>query len=197
MGIVGVAVWAISKPTLPEPEAPRTRQSAKSADHQNELAVTDQQLVTVAGRKLQGPLKEEEKIVQTKATVTKPRTRTPLNPRVELLATVIDPVRTVAIISDARGRTDLKGVGETLELMPSGLRIEKIEADRVTLSLRGQSIKVKLKGGTGAPSRIPVNTNRSGRKNRNRIDDDIDIPLAPEMSDEPPGPQGQPPRGMR
>lgn len=198
--MAGVAVWITSKPSLPEPDAPRMKPSAQSANGKDDTDLTNQQLVSVSKRRFQGSLKEQKKIVQAKATVSKPRPRPALNPRVELLATVIDPVRTVAIISDARGRTDLKGVGETLELMPSGLRIEKIEPNQVTLTLRGQTVKVALKGGSGAPGRVPVNTNRSsGRKNRNRknrdrADDDIDAPRAPEMSD---GPQGQPPRGRR
>lgn len=203
VGIACVVVWAMTEPSLPESEKPRLQRLTATNATTDGSVVSARQLQVVAQRRLQGPLKDPAPPQKTARPKPSGRPAPPFNPRVELLATVIDSANTIAIIADARGRTDLKGVGETLQLMPSGLKVEEIQPGQVTLSLRGRSIDLKLKGGTGSPSRGPGGRsgNRAGgsrnpRGKKTTEAEHIEQGLGPDMSNESMGPQGTPPRGM-
>lgn len=57
-----------------------------------------------------------------------------------LVGTIIDGKDSVAILSDADGKTDVRRVGETVELLPAGAVVQRIESDQVSLKLsRGES----------------------------------------------------------
>lgn len=145
---VGVVMWAFGPASVPEPEPLKLR-TAKQADGQDQQApVTSSQLMAVAAIPLRRSL-IDVKPTTPKPQPQKPRTRPtapPVNPRFTLLATVIEAGRNVAIISDARGRTDLKGVGETLRLLPAGARVREIQSKYVTIEFQGRPIRLGLVG---------------------------------------------------
>lgn len=98
--------------------------------------------------------------------------RTPTPPPVKvprldwtLNGTIIDPRRSVAILTDTTGKTDIRGVGEEVELSPPGVLVRKIDSDNVTLEVRGKESTLRLKQsfGSGA-SADPDRQNR--RRNR-------------------------------
>ncbi|TWU58095.1 type II secretion system protein N [Rubripirellula reticaptiva] len=61
-----------------------------------------------------------------------------------LVGTIIDPNGSVAIISDAEGKFDIKAIGEELDLTPAGVTIDGIESERVMLSYQGSESTVRL-----------------------------------------------------
>jgi hypothetical protein len=194
VGIGCVLLWAIAGTKLPEPETPRIRQPMQTGGQSDGSNVTAEQLAAVWDSRLQrspGREKREPQKTQPPAPRIK-RSPAEFNPRVELLATIIDSAKTMAIISDARGQTDIKGVGETLQLLPSGLKIEEIEAGRVMLSHRGRTVELQLKGGTGglgrgsSTDRGRFDNARSGRRNEQpgtqSESDHVKQGLGPDMS---------------
>ena len=62
----------------------------------------------------------------------------------DLDGTIIDPKQSVAILSDASGKTDIRSVGEEVELSPPGVLVRKISADHVTLEMRGKQSTIRL-----------------------------------------------------
>lgn len=196
VGIGCVLLWAIAGTRLPEPETPHIRRPMQTGDKSDGSNVTAEQLAAVWDSRLQRSLGKEKSEPQ-KTPPPPPRIkRSPasFNPRVELLATIIDSAKTMAIISDARGQTDIKGVGETLQLLPSGLKIEEIEAGRVMLSHRGRTVELQLKGGTGG-LRSGSNTDRgrfgnarggrrTGQSGARSESDHVKDGLGPDMSKE-------------
>lgn len=82
-----------------------------------------------------------------------------------LNGTIIDSDRSVAILTDASGKTDIRRAGEKVELSPPGVLVRRIDSDRVTLELRGSESTLRLQqsfqSGGGA------DTDRSNRR-RNR-----------------------------
>lgn len=79
-----------------------------------------------------------------------------------LTGTIIQADRSVAILTDATGKTDIRGTGEEVELTPAGILIRSIKSDKVTLDIRGNETTLRLKqsfsGGSGGR-----NPNRPGR----------------------------------
>ena len=55
-----------------------------------------------------------------------------------LVGTIIEKNGSVAILSDASGEFDVKGIGELLELTPPGVTVESIESEQVTLQYEGR-----------------------------------------------------------
>lgn len=95
--------------------------------------------------------------------------RQPKQPRLDwtLVGTIIDSGRSVAILTDASGKTDIRGQGEEVELSPSGVLVRKIESDAVTLEIGGDKSTLRLKqsfapggGGGGKPDRPGRRRNR-------------------------------------
>lgn len=82
-----------------------------------------------------------------------------------LAGTIIDSDRSVAILTDASGKTDIRRQGEEVDLSPPGVLVRKIESDAVTLEIDGDQSTLRLKQ-SFAPSggRDP---DRPGRR-RNR-----------------------------
>ena len=82
-----------------------------------------------------------------------------------LVGTIIETDDRIAMIADPNGKVDIKRVGESLELSPSGVVVEQIDSDRVTLRYNGAEAIVKLQkkfkssGGGGG-------NNRPGRNRR-------------------------------
>ena len=66
----------------------------------------------------------------------------PLN--LTLVGTIIDSEQSLAIIADAAGNFDVKGVGDSLELTPAGVRIGQIESEVITLEYQGRESTIRL-----------------------------------------------------
>ena len=121
--------------------------------------------VAMAERQLRAPLYDPEppppappKPIFSPA----PRSKPTLKLNLTLVGTIIDPGNSLAIIADANGQFDVKGVGDTLEIDPDGIEISNIKAEQVTLTHRGKSTVLilertqkKIKGSSG---------NRNNRK---------------------------------
>ena len=95
---------------------------------------------------------------------TKPK---PKKPRLDwtLTGTIIDPGRSLAILTDATGKTDIRSAGEEVELSPPGVLVRKIDSDKVTLEIQGDQSTLRLKqsfqsGNGGNPDRRNRGRNR-------------------------------------
>ncbi len=121
----------------------------------------------IAAQTLRGPLYDSP----LPADRSKPKptpTPTPQQPILDLtlVGTIIEANQSIAILSDSAGQFDVKGIGESLELLPAGVTVQNIEAEQVTLQYQGRQSTVQLdrstkKSGGGAR---PRGNNR--RKNR-------------------------------
>jgi len=61
-----------------------------------------------------------------------------------LVGTIIGSDARLAIITDATGNFDVKGVGEALELLPAGVSVQRIDPEQVELEFQGKRSTVKL-----------------------------------------------------
>ncbi|WP_146513043.1 hypothetical protein [Rubripirellula amarantea] len=125
---------------------------------------------TLANRSLRAPLTDSPKVVE-------PRKPPPPRPVVErdpvlrltLVGTIINAAERIAIISDQTGKSDVKGVGDSLELSPAGITIKSIDSNVVTLEYRGTRTTVEIEQPEGSPttsSAKPSNRFRSGGRGR-------------------------------
>jgi hypothetical protein len=98
-------------------------------------------------RSLRGPLYDPPPPIAAPQIRPTPRpkptpTLPPLN--LTLVGTIIDPDQSLAIIADAAGNFDVKGVGDSLELTPAGVRIGHIESEVITLEYQGRESMIRL-----------------------------------------------------
>lgn len=63
---------------------------------------------------------------------------------IQLLGTMIDTKRSLAVFRDATGAFDSKGIGQPLELSPEGVKVESIEPGFATLLYAGKLVKLEL-----------------------------------------------------
>ncbi|QEG02835.1 hypothetical protein Mal15_69560 [Stieleria maiorica] len=89
----------------------------------------------------------------------------PRAPRLDwtLTGTIIDADRSVAILTDASGKTDIRAAGEVVELSPAGVLVRKIDSQKVTLELRGTESTLRLQ-----PTFQPGGGANADRQNRRR-----------------------------
>lgn len=94
---------------------------------------------------------------QPKPAVVRRPTPPPVRLDWTLLGTIIEPQRRVAILSDATGKTDIRAVGEKVDLKPAGVLVHQVDSEAVTLELRGSRSTLRLKQdfspGGGQPPR--------------------------------------------
>lgn len=177
---VGVVVWGMSDVSVPEPAPLRLRSGSGSDTMAQGAVVSATDVANVAMVQLRRSLVDTPPPTKTQAKpIRKPQTpRTFPNPRLTLLVTVIDPKeRNVAIFADARGVTDIRGVGEELKLMPSGARVTEIKSNGATIEFRGRKIALNLSrsspgrtGGVRKPGMRPTQgRNGAQRNNGSRI----------------------------
>lgn len=99
-------------------------------------------------RPLRGPLYDPPPQPPRKPPVAKPvRKPQPAPPpklNFTLVGTIIDDDQRLAIIADAKGNFDVKGVGEALELQPAGVRIDQIEQEEISVEFEGVESKLRL-----------------------------------------------------
>ncbi len=105
------------------------------------------------GLPLQRPLVDPPKVVRKPASpqtppvaVIKPPPKPAAKPRLNwtLVGTIIAADQSVAILTDADGKTDVRGVGEEVDLEPAGVRVQSIEGDQVTLDVQGNRQSIQL-----------------------------------------------------
>lgn len=199
--LAGVMWWAVSDPARPEVVPAKVRGAAQVKEGGKSVAIGEEQLASVWDRALQGLARARaNKPVKPQTKARKPpRTYSAPNPRMELVATIFEGGRAKAIISDARGIHDVRGQGETLDLLPSGVTVSAIQRGSVTLLMRGRPVQLRMKGASAASAGMTrPNRNSGARENRgrraqvNRSDDldEFDVGDGPSLDE-----LGEPPNG--
>ncbi|MGB7325361.1 MAG: hypothetical protein WBD31_10860 [Rubripirellula sp.] len=85
-----------------------------------------------------------------------------------LVGTIIDPNGSVAIMSDAEGKFDIKAIGEELDLKPAGVTIDEIESELVTLSYQGSESTVRLQRSVPSANSSGGGNQRPNGRRRNQ-----------------------------
>ncbi|MGI9474028.1 MAG: hypothetical protein ACR2NZ_20985 [Rubripirellula sp.] len=165
----GVAAWSFSRIDDTEAVAQSNRRN------QSEVATTgtsrtDPSAQQVAAQSLRGPLYDPppppppRPQPPPRVEPTKPKAVPKLD--VTLVGTIIEADQSMAIIADATGKFDIKGVGEPLELTPKGMIVGNIESEQVTLKFEGRESTVKLERGKKIKSSGGARGNKGRRNNR-------------------------------
>lgn len=84
--------------------------------------------------------------------VKRPKPTPPPRLNLTLVGTIIDPDQSLAIVADADGNFDVKGVGDSLELQPAGVQIGHIEAEVITLQYQGKEETIRLDRDASQPA---------------------------------------------
>jgi len=108
------------------------------------------------------PAKPQPPPEPTKPPAPQPKPAPKLN--LTLVGTIIEADQSLAIIADATGQFDVKGVGEALEISPAGIVIAEIEAEWVKLKYRGQSAQLQLERSKGKTKGNGGNRNNNRRR---------------------------------
>ncbi len=145
LGAAAAVVWSTS--AVDESDSVSTRTSERIVvakdDPQSARHVIDSSL---AGS-LRGPLYDPPATAPISkvptAPVPKPSSTKPLL-NLTLVGTIISSGQSLAIVADASGEFDVKGIGESLELSPEGVRIQQIEAEQITLQYMGNESTIRL-----------------------------------------------------
>ncbi len=82
----------------------------------------------------------------------------PPDPQVQLVGTIIEQGRSIAIITDQTGKIDMKGEGETLNLSPGDIRIDRIDSQEVAVTYCGHQLTLTMQKSSSAPK--PKGKNR-------------------------------------
>jgi type II secretory pathway component PulC len=144
--LVGTAAaigWSLSGINTPSPISKVGQgQQVQPAISSDNLQSFDER---IAARTLRGPLYDSPAAPSVPVARPKP-TPTPQQPKLDLtlVGTIIEANQSIAILSDSAGQFDVKGIGESLELLPAGVTVQKIEAEQVTLQYQGRQSTVQL-----------------------------------------------------
>jgi hypothetical protein len=115
-------------------------------------------------RNLRGPLQDVvvKAPVKVKPPVKKapPVRKEPID--ITLVGTMLEAGNEMGLFADASGKEYLGTVGETLQLKPSGIRIETIDSRTAVVSHGGQRTTLQI------PSEKPIKPSRPGKKRRIR-----------------------------
>ena len=145
LAVVGVAYWSAAKL---DSDAILNSRKSNQPNRLAAEAILNQPAIdaSVVTRTLRGPMTEAPKrpaspsiktpLSPPKKSIAQPKR--PSGPKFKLVGTVIDSQSPVAILMDADGKTDAKGVGDPLNLTPKGVTIESIQAQQVTLRYLGK-----------------------------------------------------------
>lgn len=87
---------------------------------------------------------------------------------VTLVGTIIQPDQSLAIIADAAGGFDVKGIGESLELSTEGITIQRIESEKVTLLYQGRQSTIELDRSNAKPNKPSGKRGGNIRRRDNR-----------------------------
>jgi type II secretory pathway component PulC len=159
-----IVLWSVSTVDESSPQSPSVQLgqvTTPDVSRVPELTIP----TTMTARQLRGPLYDPEP-----PPAAPPQPKPPVVPRpkvgpkldLSLVGTIIEPNNSLAIIADANGEFDVKGVGETLELAPDGLVITSIESEQVTLKHQGKTATLSLD--RKQKKNKSTNGNRTNRK---------------------------------
>lgn len=160
----GMVYWSVSAIDESGFVLPRVQPSPTTGSNttgKTEFKIT----TTMTQRKLRAPLYDPEPAppVSTKPVVpAAPRPKPEPKLNLTLVGTIIESDKSLAIIADANGQFDVKGVGDTLEIDPDGIAITNIKSEQVTLTYRGKSTVLMLE------RKQKKNKDPSGNRNKNR-----------------------------
>jgi type II secretory pathway component PulC len=165
LGTVGAVYWAVSGVTAGDPSSRSVtadRSAVGDAPQDSESNRSDAALAI----SLRGPLYDPPPPAPRQSPVVIPQPSPPPVQKslpLSLVGTLIDDQQSLAIVSDASGKFDVKGVGDALELTPAGVQIQEIAAEQITLRYQGNVSTIRLK-----KSRQPEAAGRRGNNNRRR-----------------------------
>ncbi|MCD0458791.1 type II secretion system protein N [Roseiconus lacunae] len=173
-GAVWAAVWAVAPleapPTLAAITRPDVRppiQTADDVDGATSVGAID--FSFSIQKPLYDPPPPPPKPQQPARFVPKPVSR-PSAPKPKLnwtlVGTIIDPTQRLAILSDESGKTDIRRVGETIELAPPGVQVKSIASEKVILDVNGATSTLHLKKTLTASSDDRSNVRGNRRRNR-------------------------------
>ncbi len=139
-GAVGWSVSGIDASTArPAGATPITKRIDNAA---GDAELNDAALKLILRRPLVDPPPPTPQPIQPRPTV--PASAPPPTLQLTLVGTIIESGKSLAIIADASGAFDVKGVGESLELTPAGVSVKRIESEQVELQFAGKTSTVKL-----------------------------------------------------
>lgn len=141
-----VVPWAVS---AIDESTPQVASSKSPTDVVPEISPNADLAISAAvtKRKLRQPLHDPEPTPPAPPKPTPPpapRPKPAPKLTLSLVGTIIEANNSLAIIADADGQFDVKGIGETLEILPAGIVITKIQAEQVTLSHQGKKTILNL-----------------------------------------------------
>ena len=147
LGAAGAVYWSAAGIAATDLTSSRSSGDGSVAvdDQQNsETTPGDAELT----RSLRGPLYDPPPPDPPKPPVARePAPKPPARkPKLELtlVGTIIDSDQSLAIVSDATGKFDIKGVGDSLELTPEGVQIQEIASEQVKLEYQGNESTLRL-----------------------------------------------------
>jgi hypothetical protein len=137
----GLVIWGCWPPSLELPELTLPAQPAlpaKASSPTPSARLTPEELASL---RLQGP---KPTAVEVPEIAEGPPLPSASSFPIQLLGTMIEQGYAVGLFRDAAGIFDVKGEGQTLELTPSGIKIEQVEPGVVLVAYSGQSIRLEL-----------------------------------------------------
>ena len=163
LGTAGAVGWSLSsiEDSAGTPGANVPRIARQANDGQSGQQASDVELGVALRRPLTDP--------PPPRPVPRPVTPAPPPPptlEMTLVGTIIEPGNSLAIIADAAGEFDVKGVGESLELNPPGVSVKSIESEQVQLQYRGETSTVKLDRDSQRKSKAGKRKDKPRRPNR-------------------------------
>ncbi len=167
LGTCGAGYWAtadVTVSTRPRPMGPSAIGNGAKDSARND-AIDAPTLAT----KLRGPLYDAPKqTTPPKPVVVQPRVQAPPpKPKLKLtlVGTIINGPQSLAIVSDESGKFDIKGVGESLELEPTGVEISTIGSEKIVVDYDGDQTTIRLSKEAANRGNKPNNNRRNkGRR---------------------------------
>ena len=167
-GALGGATWSLwsldTEPANVPPSKPVVAK-AQQADVEDTTRINQQIANLDLRRPLVDPPPPKPREVTPRPTPPAPVRPAP-RPALTLVGTMVESGKSMAIIADASGNFDVKGVGESLSLSPTGVTVERITSEQVDIQLNGSTTtltidkKAKRAGGGGK---------NPGKQNRRRV----------------------------
>ena len=165
----GVVAWSLSNIDQ-EFAAERSNRSTRPSVIDSTTSPVDASNEQITGKSLRGPLYDPPPPPPPRPEPPPKRVETPKPPSiprldVTLVGTIIEADKSLAIIEDASGEFDIKGIGEPLELTPQGIVVEQIDSEQVILNYQGQKSTVMLDQTSKKKTSGGSNRNMNRRRN--------------------------------
>ena len=165
----GVAYWGFAPAEHSSDDQTNRRSPSKQVAVNNPEPENTAAVASHWSLKLRGPIQDPPKL-KPKPLVIKPLPQQPVGvpgaqPKLDitLVGTILESGHGIGIFADADGKYDRKSVGEVLSLEPQGIRVEKIDANGATVSLRGRKTTLQIK------NKPKTKKNKPDRKRKQRF----------------------------